>query len=36
VMEVDEERIERYVEYFRRQLATVQSADAILTEIDSR
>jgi hypothetical protein len=36
VPEVDEERIERYVEYFRRQLATVQSADAILTEIDSK
>jgi hypothetical protein len=34
--EVDEERIERYVEYFRRQLAAAQSADAILTEIDSK
>jgi hypothetical protein len=36
VPEVDQERIERYVEYFRRQLATVQSVDAILTEIDSK
>jgi hypothetical protein len=34
--QVDEERIERYVEYFRRQLASAQSADAILTEIDSK
>jgi hypothetical protein len=34
--EVDQERIERYVEYFRRQLAAAQSADAILTEIDSK
>jgi hypothetical protein len=34
--EAAEERIERYVEYFRRQLAAAQSADAILTEIDSK
>jgi hypothetical protein len=34
--ELDTERIERYVEYFRRQLAAAQSADAILTEIDSK
>lgn len=30
----EEERLERYVEYFRRQLEAAASADAILAEID--
>ncbi len=35
-VEVDADRIERYCEYFRRQLAEVTSVDAMLAEIDSR
>jgi hypothetical protein len=32
----DETSIERYCEYFRRQLASVDSVDAMLAEIDAR
>jgi len=32
----DEAYIDRYCEYFRRQLATVTSVDAILAEIDAK
>jgi hypothetical protein len=32
----DQERIERYCEYFRRQLEAARSAEAMLEEIDSR
>lgn len=32
----DSEMVERYVEYFRRQLAKTASADAMLAEIDQR
>lgn len=32
----EQERIERYCEYFRRQLASTVTVDAILSEIDGR
>ena len=32
----DDESIDRYCEYFRRQLAAVESVDAMLAEIDAR
>lgn len=32
----DDENIDRYCEYFRRQLASVESVDAMLAEIDAR
>ncbi len=32
----DAERIERYVEYFHRQLESAESADAVIAEIDGR
>jgi hypothetical protein len=32
----DDTNIERYCEYFRRQLASVDSVDAMLAEIDAR
>ena len=36
VPKVDEATIDRYVEYFRRQLAATGNVDAMLTEIDSK
>ncbi len=33
---VEQRRIDRYCEYFRRQLASTGDVDAILAEIDSR
>ena len=35
-VEVDEERIERYCEYFKRQLTRVDTVDAFLAEVDAR
>jgi hypothetical protein len=32
----DQQRLERYCEYFRRQLASVDDVDEVLAEIDSR
>jgi hypothetical protein len=34
--EVDEDRIERYCEYFKRQLTGVDTVEAFLAEVDAR
>lgn len=36
VVDVDEAMVERYCEYFRRQLAAVGTVEAMLAEIDSK